>query len=291
MRAYAVPAKGNLPRGDVMTKLDLDARERAADERGQSAEVRLANAGRRDTAADASDVAAHARDRAADARDTAMVQTDADCARSDGARAVTGAEVVIRAAGQRKRAEGHRGESARQRMLAAGDRRAAARDRAHAARQRRSACADRVVLTRLLAHAETDPLTGARTRTAGLLDLDRELDRCRRATGLLVVAYVEVVGRPTVDDSADRSDGDELLRNVVALMREHLRSYDLIVRVRHDEFLCAMSDLTLRDAHERFSLIADALVVPRRVGTIKTAFVELAADETAVELIARAHAN
>ena len=53
---------------------------------------------------------------------------------------------------------------------------------------------------RQLVAAETDPLTGARTRIAGLVDLDRELDRCRRTGAGLVIALVEVVGLEGADD-------------------------------------------------------------------------------------------
>jgi len=42
--------------------------------------------------------------------------------------------------------------------------------------------------------AETGRLTGVRTRAAGLVDVDRKLERCRRTSGRLVLAYIDVVG-------------------------------------------------------------------------------------------------
>ena len=67
-----------------------------------------------------------------------------------------------------------------------------------------------------------------------------------------------------------------------------MRSYDLIVRLGGDEFLCAMSNMTLLEARERFSAIATALAASSETGAIRTGFAELTPDETATELIARA---
>lgn len=245
------------------------------------------DADQRDAAADVSDAEAQARDRAADARDDAMDRTDEEVARRDGARAVTGAEVVVRAAGLRRRSAGHRERSAALRMLAAGDRRAAAEDRAQAALGRRRARVDRDGLARRLDIAEADPLAGARTRVAGLHDLEREVDRCRRATGPLVVAYVGVAG---LDDTGDGA-GCGLVQYVVTLIRAHVRSYDLVVVVGDDELVCAMPGVTAADARERFAIIADALAAGPRSAAIRTGLAELTSIETATDLIARARAN
>jgi diguanylate cyclase (GGDEF)-like protein len=81
--------------------------------------------------------------------------------------------------------------------------------------------------------AETDPLTGVRTRAAGLLQFDHELERCRRRIdGRLVVVYVDVVGLKTVNDTEGHAAGDALLKRVVALIKKHLRPYDLVIRLR-----------------------------------------------------------
>jgi diguanylate cyclase (GGDEF)-like protein len=178
--------------------------------------------------------------------------------------------------------------AAEQRTLAARDRRQSAADREQAAADRVRARADREAFARELAITETDPLTGARTRAAGLTELDHELDRCRRAGGLLVVAYVDVVGLKSLNDSEGHAAGDELLQRVVAILREHLRSYDLIMRLGGDEFLCAMSNMTLPDARRRFRAITAALAAAPIARGIRTGFAALARDDTGTELIARA---
>lgn len=114
------------------------------------------------------------------------------------------------------------------------------------------------------------------------------MDRSRRTGATLVVAYADVVGLKRVNDSDGHEAGDRLLKKVVALMTVHLRSYDLIVRLAGDEFLCAMSNMTLADARDRFSAIAGALAGASEAGAIRSGFAELVADESATELIARA---
>jgi diguanylate cyclase (GGDEF)-like protein len=257
-------------------------RLRAARQRDQTARTRLDAANKRDTLAHTRDLTARARDQAADVRDLAIAQ------RSDGAHALIGAEIVMHAAAQRKRAACHRAEAAEQSALAAQDRQRSAQDREQAARERQRSLADREELARALSIAETDELTGTRTRRAGLTDLDHELNRCRRTSGLLSVAYVDVIGLKAVNDTEGHSAGDDLLKRVVAHMKTHLRPYDLIVRLGGDEFLCAMSNMTLPAARERFEQVTGALAAAPQDDAIRTGFAQLAPDESATQLISRA---
>lgn len=171
---------------------------------------------------------------------------------------------------------------------ARGLREAGAADREQAARERLHALVDREILADELAIADNDPLTGARTRAAGLADLDRELDRCRRTRGELVVAYVDVVGLKTLNDTQGHEAGDELLAGAVRIMKEHVRPYDLVIRLGGDEFLCAMSNMTMVDARRRFAVIAGALTEAHPAAEVRTGFAELTVGEGATELIARA---
>lgn len=270
-------------------EVSRELRQRTARERGQSAQTRLDAAGQRDVIAHARDLAALSRDLAADVRDLAMRRSDSTSEQQDGdLRAATGAEIAIRAAGQRRRAARYRSQAAEQRGLAAEDRRGAARDREQAARERLGALTDRDALADQLAIVETDALTGARALAAGLTDLDHELDRCRETGGQLAVAYVEVVALETLSDERNAGASNELLKRVVTLIGEQLRSFDLIIRLGTDEFLCAMSNMTLRDGQERFSQVAAALAAPPHAGAIRIGFAELRPDESAAEVIARA---
>jgi diguanylate cyclase (GGDEF)-like protein len=262
-----------------------DIRQRTARQREQTAQARLHAAALRDRTAQDRDVAATARDRAADARDLALAELEQDTV----ALALTDDEVVTRAGAIRQRAREDRACVAEQRVMAAEDRHVAAQDRKQAAHERRRALSDREALLRQLELAETDPLTGVRARRAGLLQLDHELERCRRRIdGRLVVVYVDVVGLKTLNDSEGHAAGDELLKRVVTLMKEHLRPYDLVIRLGGDEFLCAISSITLAEAQARFRNVAGALDAATDVGAIRTGFAEAMHDETAAALIARA---
>lgn len=226
-----------------------DIRERSARQREHSARTRLNAAATSDAIAHGRDLAAQAREQAAAAREVRMTAPDA---------------------------EHH--------AFAAEDRRAAADDREQAARERRLILADLDVLARQVAMIETDALTGARPRSAGLCDLDLELERCRRTNGLLVVVHVDVVAARALNDSQAHHAADALLTRVVENVHEHLRSHDLIIRLGAHELLCATTNMTLSATQERFSAIGAAI----GAGAITTGFAALTSHETSAELIAHA---
>jgi diguanylate cyclase (GGDEF)-like protein len=128
------------------------------------------------------------------------------------------------------------------------------------------------------------------TRAAGVRDLDRELERCRRTNAPLsiaYIAYIDVVGLKALNDTHGHQAGDSLLQQVAALIKAHLRPYDLIIRHGGDEFLCAMPNLTLPGARARFASITGALGHPG-TGAISSGFAELRAGDSRSDLIARA---
>jgi diguanylate cyclase (GGDEF)-like protein len=266
-----------------------DLRDRSTEQRRETARTRVEAATTRDVVAGARDDAAAERDQAADLHDRELAMRDA--AWADGGRAATGAEALERAAESRARAAADRGAAAEGRVRAAADRARAAHDREQAARDRLQAQADRAELLHQLAIAETDVLTGARTRGPGLADLDHEIDRARRTEGLLVVAYIDVVGLKAVNDAHGHAAGDELLQRVVGAIRAHLRSYDLIVRLGGDEFLCVMSRTTIEEARRRFDAIRVALTAHPDRCELRVGFAVLTAADTAAELIQRADAE
>jgi diguanylate cyclase (GGDEF)-like protein len=121
--------------------------------------------------------------------------------------------------------------------------------------------------------------------------IDQEIERARRTMAPLVVAYVEVVGLKAVNDSQGHAAGDALLQRAVDGIRGYLRSYDLIVRIGGDEFLCVMSGATIKDAEHRFNVIQTALAADSDPCEIKVGFAALEAEDSAAELIRRADAE
>jgi diguanylate cyclase (GGDEF)-like protein len=247
-----------VPPEDAPHAITRAGQRRGIRRRDQSAAERL-------HAADERDVIAHARDLAALTRDTAAG------AREPGAHGFQ--------------------QAVEQDARAAEDRRNSAQDREKAACERLHALVDRELLADALNRADYDELTGARARAAGLIELEHELERCRRGTGLLIVAYVDVVGLKALNDSRGHRAGDELLQRAVATIRTLLRSYDLIIRVGGDEFVCSMAGVTLRDARRRFAQVADALAAGPGAGAIRTGLAQLTGPESATQLVARADAE
>lgn len=254
--------------------LAADVGHRGASRRDRTPDERLQDAERNDAAARMRDAAALARDEAAAMRDRAVAEDEAVPDLRERAPTLDAAEL--------------RAVLALHRRGAAEDRKAAARDRLQAARDRERAAADRAALVAELERAAVDSLTGARTRTAGLRELDREVQRAQRTSSPLVVAYVDVVGLKATNDTLGHAAGDALLVRVVDGIRAHVRPYDLLIRLGGDEFLCAMSNLELDDAHERFAAIETALSDTTPSTSIRIGFAQLQSRETADELIAGA---
>jgi diguanylate cyclase (GGDEF)-like protein len=247
--------------------------------RGRSAQQRRYSAHARDRVSRARDLNALALDRAAEVRDR------------DAHLAVDREEIALRAGEDRASAAVNRAAAAESRARAAADRSQAARDREQATHDRLQAQADRDGLLHQLAVAETDGLTGSRARATGLGHIDQEIERARRTMAPLVVVYVDVVGLKAVNDAHGHAAGDALLQRAVDGIRGHLRSYDLIVRIGGDEFLCVMSGATVEDAEHRFNVIQTALASGSPRCEIRVGFAELAPEDSAAELIRRADAE
>ena len=222
---------------------------------------------RRDRAAEARDEAADARDKSAAARDDAAALMDPELGeRVDPTRA---ARLRVWAAADRAQA--------------AADRERAARDRADAARALKQARAD-------LELAQLDDLTGAYQRRLGELELTNEIVRAHRTNGELVLAFVDVDALKVRNDREGHAAGDALLRSVVAALRSHLRSYDPIVRVGGDEFVCALSNTDIDGARRRFDEIRGALREADDGGSISVGLAALGSDDGLRELAARGDA-
>ena len=223
------------------------ARERATHDRDAVSALRDESAEARLQTADDRDRAAALRDRGAEARD-ALARLHDEQSGAD----ASPADIILRAERDRARAAADRVKAANDRARAAADREDAARERAEALQHRSDSADD-------LRRATTDELTGARTRTFGLDEVSRELERAHRTGGTLVLAFIDVDGLKQVNDSQGHLAGDVLLRLVGETIRANVRPYDLIVRYGGDELVCAMPNLSALEARTRFQKIAAAL--------------------------------
>jgi diguanylate cyclase (GGDEF)-like protein len=227
------------------------------------------------------------RDKAAQERDELAAHRDHDAAiRDQKAFELDGRERLFDR--HTLRVQELRGRAAMGRRRAADDRRRAALDRERAARDREQARLDRAQAARDRALAGIDELTGARRRGVGLEELQREIERARRTDGRLVAAFVDVDGLKSVNDEQGHHAGDQLLRDVAAELASHMRSYDLVVRVGGDEFLCVLPDVTPTEARRRFDELVSQLHDGPAVRSVSFGISELRDCDSLEGLIERA---
>jgi diguanylate cyclase (GGDEF)-like protein len=224
----------------------------------------------RDVNADARDVAADARDRASEAQEQELRASEdlRDC---------------------RIRALLSAGDAGRDH--AAADRAGAASDRHLAAEDRASASAD-VGQARLeLEQAHLDSLTGAQRRDLGRKTLQREIERSRRSGEPFALAFIDVDGLKELNDRQGHAAGDTLLQAVVGALRTALRSYDPIVRLGGDEFLCGFTNTDLETARRRVEEIRAGLADGTPTASVSVGIAMLGERDTLEMLIARADAD
>jgi diguanylate cyclase (GGDEF)-like protein len=121
--------------------------------------------------------------------------------------------------------------------------------------------------------------------------LQREIDRARRAPEDLVVTFVDVDGLKRVNDNEGHLAGDSLLVAVADSLRGCLRSYDLIMRFGGDEFVCALPNADVKRVRQRFADVSNALAAGPTKGSITVGFAALGEDDSAEDLIRRADAD
>ncbi len=100
---------------------------------------------------------------------------------------------------------------------------------------RRRAAAQAGELAAVSAAALTDPLLGVLNRRGFIEAVERELARARRYHHPFVLAYVDVRGLKSVNDTEGHLTGDTLLKNVAALLTDCARADDVVGRLGGDE--------------------------------------------------------
>ncbi len=91
--------------------------------------------------------------------------------------------------------------------------------------------------------AYSDPLTGLANRTSLGPSLEQAVQRARRRGAKLAVIFIDLDGFKEVNDLHGHDAGDEVLVEVAARLRAHLRASDLIGRLGGDEFLVVLEEV------------------------------------------------
>lgn len=224
----------------------------------------------RDETARRRDLDALARDEEAEAHDRALARQATPSGVPDPA--VTELRETIAALRTRAAAD---------RARAAGDRKRAAEDRERAAQERRRALAE-------IERAHVDDLTDVFTRGYGLVEMQHQIERAHRSGEPLTLAFADVDALKQVNDRDGHAAGDAVLPAVGAALKAALRSYDPVVRLGGDEFLCAFTDTSIEAAARRVAEIKQALG-PQ--ASISVGLAELAPGENLGEITARGDAE
>ncbi len=98
---------------------------------------------------------------------------------------------------------------------------------------------------------------------------------------------IAIISDTHLPKGARRLPEDRILREIADSIRNHLRSYDLIIRYGGDEFLCALSDVTMTEAAERFSLVNADLAAAHKT-SVSVGVAELEPHDTLEDLVKRA---
>jgi two-component system, cell cycle response regulator len=135
--------------------------------------------------------------------------------------------------------------------------------------------------------ARTDPLTRLKNRLALDQEIEVELERARRTESQLSIVIADLDHFKLVNDELGHRAGDDLLRVVANGLRHRMRTYDLVVRLGGDEFLCALPDISLDEAHARLEDLRAELQVSRD-SSISVGFAALRQGESPQDLVDRA---
>jgi len=100
----------------------------------------------------------------------------------------------------------------------------------------------------LLQHATTDILTGVFNRRMGLAVLEKQLRLVRRSGNDLAVCFADIDNLKTVNDALGHIEGDRLIVDVAAALKDSLRELDSLCRLGGDEFLVIMPHCSAEQA-------------------------------------------
>ncbi|WP_157695626.1 GGDEF domain-containing protein [Nakamurella panacisegetis] len=241
-------------------------------------QARARDAERRDQAGRQRDVAAVGRDEEGSARDeAASIRDEAASAREE--------RLAADQAALSSMARDDRLHARDDRTAGAGDRIDAKHDREEAAADRQAAAEDRYV-------ASVDGLTGLCSRAAGLVELNLDMARARRAGHGMVLAFIDVDDLKGINDTLGHAAGDLLLQRVAHALKAALRPYDLVMRYGGDEFLCAIEGIDVAAARARFARVNRFLAEDGAGGgSVTIGLADLGDQESLPALIAEADAD
>ncbi len=108
--------------------------------------------------------------------------------------------------------------------------------------------------------ATTDYLTGLPNARSLFVHLAQEVARCRRTKTPLAVLVCDIDGFKQINDSFGHLEGDKLLREFSARLKDACRGYDYVARMGGDEFVITAPGLTAEAAKEKAERLNQAAI-------------------------------
>ena len=95
---------------------------------------------------------------------------------------------------------------------------------------------------RLEVLAHTDPLTQVLNRRALTVRLSSEMERAKRYDSVITLLMLDLDHFKEINDTAGHLVGDDVLREVAALLQESIRSVDIVARYGGEEFVVVLPE-------------------------------------------------
>ncbi|MBZ5487180.1 diguanylate cyclase [Halomonas aquamarina] len=111
--------------------------------------------------------------------------------------------------------------------------------------------------------AHRDELTGLFNRRAGLQRLGEEEQRSKRYGNALSIAIFDLDSFKAINDTYGHGIGDDVLREVTALVGQTLRSTDIQMRLGGEEFLIIMPEVDTQAAERAMERVCEAIADAR----------------------------
>lgn len=112
-------------------------------------------------------------------------------------------------------------------------------------------------LERYKIKAETDIMTGALSREAGLTHLKNEMSQAIAYKHDLTIAYFDVNDLKVVNDKWGHKEGDKLIQTMTEIVQSKLREFDIVARLGGDEFLIVFARCNKQQAQRVWRRITE----------------------------------
>ncbi|WBW98321.1 GGDEF domain-containing protein [Oceanirhabdus sp. W0125-5] len=103
--------------------------------------------------------------------------------------------------------------------------------------------------------ASLDIMTRTFNRAKGMELLQSQLKKSRQLQEYLTVAFIDINGLKVINDNLGHGSGDELIVNMVNIIKKFITEREFLIRLGGDEFLLILPGINEKEAEERFSEI------------------------------------